>query len=72
LTGFYHSLALDLGLAVTAGSDYHGANKQTPITWVKRHSPLGLSSLWVLSRAHEDAYKRFSKRKSQRKAKGDR
>jgi predicted metal-dependent phosphoesterase TrpH len=29
------------GLVATAGSDFHGANKKTPLTWVKTHSPLG-------------------------------
>jgi predicted metal-dependent phosphoesterase TrpH len=29
------------GLIATAGSDYHGANKKTPLSWVKHHSPLG-------------------------------
>ncbi|MDR1394728.1 MAG: PHP domain-containing protein [Deltaproteobacteria bacterium] len=38
---FFSRLAAEFGLIVTAGSDYHGANKRTPLTWVKDHSPVG-------------------------------
>jgi predicted metal-dependent phosphoesterase TrpH len=38
-------------LVATAGSDYHGANKKTPLSWVKRHSPLGLRVIDDLTRA---------------------
>jgi predicted metal-dependent phosphoesterase TrpH len=41
-TSFVLKLARDHGLVATAGSDFHGANKPTPITWVMGHSPLGL------------------------------
>jgi predicted metal-dependent phosphoesterase TrpH len=41
-TSFIVDLAKRHHLAVTAGSDYHGANKPTPITWCRDHSPLGL------------------------------
>jgi predicted metal-dependent phosphoesterase TrpH len=38
-------------LVATAGSDYHGANKKTPLTWVKAHSPLGLEVIEALNYA---------------------
>lgn len=38
-------------LVATAGSDYHGANKKTPLTWVKENSPLGLEVLEKLKAA---------------------
>jgi predicted metal-dependent phosphoesterase TrpH len=41
-TAFIVSLAEGHGLVATAGSDFHGANKPTPLTWVKDRSPLGL------------------------------
>jgi predicted metal-dependent phosphoesterase TrpH len=37
-----------LGLVVTNGSDFHGANKRIPLCWVKGHSPLGLSVIKAL------------------------
>lgn len=48
-TAFIVSLAKHNGLVVTAGSDYHGANKATPITWTReRCSPVGLAVLEAL------------------------
>ncbi|MDR1546524.1 MAG: PHP domain-containing protein [Deltaproteobacteria bacterium] len=44
-TAFLLGLAKRCGLTVTAGSDYHGANKKTPLSWVKERSPLGLEVL---------------------------
>jgi predicted metal-dependent phosphoesterase TrpH len=41
-TAFVRDLAKKHRLVATAGSDYHGANKATPITWVRERSPLGL------------------------------
>ncbi|MDR1608036.1 MAG: PHP domain-containing protein [Deltaproteobacteria bacterium] len=42
---FFVQLARRFDLAITAGSDFHGANKRVPITWVKRHSPVGVEVL---------------------------
>jgi predicted metal-dependent phosphoesterase TrpH len=42
---FFVDLAQKHDLVVTAGSDYHGANKRTPIAWVINHSPVGLEAL---------------------------
>jgi predicted metal-dependent phosphoesterase TrpH len=39
------------GLVATAGSDFHGANKRTPLSWVRDHSPLGLEVLAALAAA---------------------
>ncbi|MDR0621457.1 MAG: PHP domain-containing protein [Deltaproteobacteria bacterium] len=50
-TEFIAGLGKKNGLVVTAGSDYHGANKKTPLSWVKRHSPLGLETIDALNRA---------------------
>jgi predicted metal-dependent phosphoesterase TrpH len=46
----FTALAHKFDLIITAGSDFHGANKKTPITWVKTHSPVGLE---VLGRLRE-------------------
>jgi predicted metal-dependent phosphoesterase TrpH len=40
-------------LVATAGSDYHGANKKTPLNWVNHHSPFGLQVIDELTRAME-------------------
>ncbi|MDR2455684.1 MAG: PHP domain-containing protein [Deltaproteobacteria bacterium] len=45
---FIALLADKHGLVATAGSDYHGANKATPITWTRDNSPLGLSVVEAL------------------------
>jgi predicted metal-dependent phosphoesterase TrpH len=39
------------GLVPTAGSDFHGANKKTPLTWARDHSPLGVKTLAELTEA---------------------
>jgi predicted metal-dependent phosphoesterase TrpH len=39
------------GLVATAGSDYHGANKKTPLSWVKTHSPYGVEIIEALIEA---------------------
>jgi predicted metal-dependent phosphoesterase TrpH len=44
-TIFFRNLAKRFDLVVTAGSDFHGANKKVPLSWVKDHSPLGVSVL---------------------------
>ncbi|MDR2443315.1 MAG: PHP domain-containing protein [Deltaproteobacteria bacterium] len=48
---FVISLAKRFNLVITAGSDFHGANKKTPITWVKDHSPLGIEVIESLREA---------------------
>ncbi|MDR1164522.1 MAG: PHP domain-containing protein [Deltaproteobacteria bacterium] len=50
LRGFFASLARELGLAVTCGSDFHGANKKTPLSWVRDNGPL---SARVIGDLHE-------------------
>jgi predicted metal-dependent phosphoesterase TrpH len=42
---FFSGLARRFDLVITAGSDFHGANKRAPITWVKHHSPVGMEAL---------------------------
>lgn len=42
---FFLELAARFKLAPTCGSDFHGANKATPLTWVQTHSPLGLAAI---------------------------
>jgi predicted metal-dependent phosphoesterase TrpH len=41
----FFGLARRFDLVITAGSDFHGAVKRVPITWVKDHSPVGLEAL---------------------------
>jgi predicted metal-dependent phosphoesterase TrpH len=45
VTEFFVQLARHFDLVITAGSDYHGANKKTPLTWVNSRSPVGLEAL---------------------------
>ena len=47
-TDFIRAMAKSHDLVATAGSDYHGANKATPITWVRDHSPLGIGVVEAL------------------------
>ena len=47
-SAFAVSLAKRFGLVATAGSDYHGANKRTPITWTRDNSPLGIGVVEAL------------------------
>jgi predicted metal-dependent phosphoesterase TrpH len=47
-SAFIALLAKKHGLAITAGSDYHGANKATPITWTRDNSPLGIGVVEAL------------------------
>jgi predicted metal-dependent phosphoesterase TrpH len=45
-------LARRFGLVATAGSDFHGANKRTPINWVaSRGAPVGLGAVEALRAA---------------------
>ncbi|MDR1656207.1 MAG: PHP domain-containing protein [Deltaproteobacteria bacterium] len=48
---FIIKMAKRFKLVVTAGSDYHGANKKTPLTWVRDNSPLGLEVITFLREA---------------------
>ena len=50
-TKFITGLCDKYRLVATAGSDYHGANKKTPLSWVKTHSPLGLEVIDALCHA---------------------
>ncbi|MDR3204845.1 MAG: PHP domain-containing protein [Deltaproteobacteria bacterium] len=50
---FLNSIAKKFKLVATAGSDFHGANKKTPLTWVKDNCPLGLEVLDELKMALE-------------------
>jgi predicted metal-dependent phosphoesterase TrpH len=43
-----NNLAKKFEFTPTAGSDFHGANKKTPLTWVKGRSPLGAGTLAAL------------------------
>jgi predicted metal-dependent phosphoesterase TrpH len=45
---FFTEMAKKHDLVITAGSDFHGANKKTPINWVATHSPVGLEVLDLL------------------------
>jgi predicted metal-dependent phosphoesterase TrpH len=50
-SGFIVGVCDRFGLVATAGSDFHGANKKTPLSWVKDHSPLGLEVVGALTHA---------------------
>jgi predicted metal-dependent phosphoesterase TrpH len=50
-TCFFRTLADDLGLVATCGSDYHGANKKTPLSWVLENSPIPETALERLDEA---------------------
>jgi predicted metal-dependent phosphoesterase TrpH len=50
-TDFIAEMAERFSFVSTAGSDYHGANKSTPITWVNGNSPIGLEVLETLKNA---------------------
>jgi predicted metal-dependent phosphoesterase TrpH len=54
-SSFIVDLCKKYGLVATAGSDFHGANKKTPLTWVKTHSPLGLEVIEALIRALDES-----------------
>jgi predicted metal-dependent phosphoesterase TrpH len=43
----------DFGLVATVGSDFHGANKKTPLTWARDNSPLGVEVIAKLTLALE-------------------
>ncbi|MDR2354102.1 MAG: PHP domain-containing protein [Deltaproteobacteria bacterium] len=58
---FFLDLALKVGLVATNGSDYHGANKKTPITWVRENSPLTYEIIPKLKSGFLETYQRIKK-----------
>ena len=42
---FFRSLADENGLVATCGSDYHGANKKVPLSWVLENSPISCKAM---------------------------
>jgi predicted metal-dependent phosphoesterase TrpH len=60
LTDVLTETAKELGLACTNGSDFHGANKKTPLTWVMENSPLSVNIVEDLEKGLEDARRRAS------------
>ncbi|MDR2613214.1 MAG: PHP domain-containing protein [Deltaproteobacteria bacterium] len=50
LSAFFRELADRIGLVPTCGSDFHGANKEVPLTWVRDNSTLTAA---VLDRLRE-------------------
>jgi predicted metal-dependent phosphoesterase TrpH len=45
---FYVELAKRFDLIVTAGSDFHGANKKVPLNWTVLNAPVGLKAIFDL------------------------
>ncbi|MDR2200310.1 MAG: PHP domain-containing protein [Deltaproteobacteria bacterium] len=48
-----------LDLVATNGSDYHGANKKTPLSWVRENSPLSFGVLEELRKGLEKVRRSF-------------
>jgi predicted metal-dependent phosphoesterase TrpH len=58
-TLLFKYLALKLGLVATNGSDFHGANKRTPLTWVLENSPLTLTVVGRLEEGLKETLRRL-------------
>ncbi|MDR2459192.1 MAG: PHP domain-containing protein [Deltaproteobacteria bacterium] len=56
---FFLKVARDNDLVVTTGSDYHGANKNTPLTWVRDNCPPNPGTLERLEQGLKNTLERL-------------